>query len=272
MPLTNCPECNHEVSASAESCPNCGHPFANKTVTQTSTQEAFPKWVFIPLALLGVVLIFALIMFMQNNNDSASDVDVNINASKQTADQPDSTVVLPDEPDKKIVVPPSNADQTSTQTIPPDTQTTVIENDSPDKGTVNIEAKVTNTDGKTTPVEDEKFYLLDKQLESILRDANIKPINGQTLVNTFGLSVLDPGKYSEVNKKSLEAIEDHVKYDTLSDMSGKGQMKGVEPGSYYLFAIHKTANGFAVWSSPVNIKAGENKLVLPPAKLTEVKN
>lgn len=280
MPLVNCPECNHEVSASAESCPNCGHPFSppavkSKTVTHTSTtQEEFPKWIFIPLAVLAVVVVFGLIIFMQNSDDSANrDIDVNIDAQRETADRGDKTVVLPDESDTKVVVPPSTTTEPpNSQTIPPDTQTTVIENESPDKGTVNIEAKVTNTDGRTTPVEDEKFYLLDKQLESILRDANIKSINGQTLTNSFGLSVLYPDKYKDVNKKALEAIEDHVEYDTLSDMSGKAQMKGVEPGSYYLFAIHKTANGFAIWSSSVTIKAGENRLVLPPARLTEVKN
>jgi hypothetical protein len=26
VPLTNCPECGHQVSTAAEACPNCGHP------------------------------------------------------------------------------------------------------------------------------------------------------------------------------------------------------------------------------------------------------
>lgn len=283
MPLVSCPECNHEVSASADACPNCGHPFAppavrTKVVTHTEPQrEEFPKWVFIPLAIIGVLAIFGLIMFMQNNDETANrDIDVNISTQRQTADGRDSTVVRPDDPpSEKIVIPPSTSADTSNpssnpQTIPPDTQTTIIGEDSPDNGTVNIEAKVTDSKGKTMPVDDEKFYLLDKQLESILREANIKSIDGQTLINTFGLSVLNPGKYSDVNKKALDAIEDHVKYDTLSDMGGKAQMKSVKPGSYYLFAITKTTNGFAVWSSPITVKAGENRLVLPPARLTEV--
>lgn len=278
MSLVNCPECNHEVSASATACPNCGHPFAppavkSKVVTHSSTQESFPRWIFIPLGILGIVLVFVLIMFMQNNDETANrDIDVNINPQRQTADGRDSTVVRPDSPPNDVVIPPSTTTDVpnNPQTIPPDTQTTVIENDSPDSGVVKIEAKVTDKIGKTSPVEDEKFYLLDKQLESILREANIKSINGQTLLNTFGLSVLNPGKYAETNQKALEAIEDHVKYDTLSDMSGKAQMKDVKPGSYYLFAIHKTANGFAIWSSPITIKAGENRLILPPARLTEV--
>jgi hypothetical protein len=274
MSLVNCPECNHQVSASADACPNCGHPFTppavkSKVITHTSTQESFPKWIFIPLGILGLVLVFVLIMFMQNKDETANrDIDVNINPQRQTAERRDTNP-----PPNDVVIPPSTTTDTTNppQTIPPDTQTTVIENDSPDKGVVNIEAKVTDTTGKTDPVEKEKFYLLDKQLESILSEANIKSIDGQTLVNTFGLSVLNPGKYSDINKKALEAIEDHVKYDTLSDSSGKAQLKGVEPGSYYLFAIHKTTNGFAIWNSPVTIKPGQNPIVLSPARITEVK-
>ena len=30
MALINCPECKKEVSDSAESCPNCGHPISHK--------------------------------------------------------------------------------------------------------------------------------------------------------------------------------------------------------------------------------------------------
>ena len=32
--LTNCPECNHEISDKAHSCPNCGHPFDGREICQ----------------------------------------------------------------------------------------------------------------------------------------------------------------------------------------------------------------------------------------------
>lgn len=277
MALVSCPECDHQVSATADACPNCGHPFApavrEKVVAQsypTTGRDEFPKWIFIPLGILGVVLLFVLIMFMGNDDRADRDIDVNINSRRQTADRIDPEPPLSSSRPNDVIVPPSSTAGTNPQTIPPDTQTTVVERDAPEKGLVKIEAKVTDKSGRTKPVNDEKFYLLDKQLESILREAGIKSINGQTLVNTFGLSVLNPEKYGDINKKSLDAINDHVKYDTLSDASGKAQLQGVEPGNYYLFAITKTVEGFAVWSSPVNIKAGENRLVLPPARLTEV--
>lgn len=287
MSLVNCPECGHQVSAAADACPNCGHPFTPPTVkskevihaSATERRDEFPKWILIPLGILGVLFVFILFMFMQSGSDDVAnrDIDVNINArGPQTADGRDVTVVRPDDPptaDRETVVaqPDAPGPANPPQTIPPNTQTTVID-EAPDKGTVNIEAKVTNKKGETNPVDDEKFYLLDKRLEDILRDAEIKSIGGQNLINTFGLSVLYPDKYGETNERALEAIEDHVKYDALSDREGKAQIRGVDPGQYYLFAITKTKTGFAVWSAPVSIRAGENRLVLPPARLTEVAN
>lgn len=280
MALVNCPECDHEVSAVADSCPNCGHPFAPPAVRQKvvsqipAEREGFQPWMFVPIGILAVLLVFIFIFFLSGDDTRNSNIDVNINTQRRTADRRDVDP-RPVNPPNDVIVPPATTTETrvsppSSQTIPAETQTTVIENDVPDKGLVRIEAKVTDKSGKTKPVNDEKFYLLDKQLESILREANIKTISGQTLVNTFGLSVLYPDKYGDINRKALEAIEDHVKYDVLSDSGGKAQLKGVEPGSYYLFAITKTTNGFAVWSSPVSIKPGENRLILPPARLTEV--
>ena len=35
MALVNCPECEHQVSDKASSCPNCGHPI--KKVSKLST-------------------------------------------------------------------------------------------------------------------------------------------------------------------------------------------------------------------------------------------
>ncbi len=47
-------------------------------------------------------------------------------------------------------------------------------------------------------------------------------------------------------------------------------MKNIEPDSYYLFGITKSGKGFAVWSSPVSIRNGENVLNLSPQALTEI--
>ena len=103
-----------------------------------------------------------------------------------------------------------------------------------------------------------------------MSDANIEDESGQGLVNAFGLSVVYPDRYGDVRKKALAAIGKHSKYKVTTDASGKAQMKDVKPNSYYLFAITKTANGFAIWKNQVTIQPGQNALVLEPVSPTEI--
>jgi hypothetical protein len=79
-----------------------------------------------------------------------------------------------------------------------------------------------------------------------------------------------PDKYGEFHRDALRAIKDHIKYAGTTDGSGKAQLGGVEPNSYYLFGVTRSSRGFAVWSSPVSIIGGENLLNLSPMQLTEI--
>lgn len=290
MSLIICPECSHEVSSAAAACTNCGHPFVKPVVQRNvvvsevvAPRDDFPKWIFIPLGILGVLLLFILLAYMRNSNDDAQNINVRI-ASQPTnsldatvraanTSEPNQVIVPPSSAPQQVIVPPSSApqivsppSQTTITSIPPAAQTTVA----PDKGTVNLEAKIASKSGSIQPVGREKFYLLNKDLESILDEANIDDETGQGLTTAFGLSVVNPEKYGDTNKKALAAIGKHMVYNTLTDASGKAQMKGVKPDSYYLFGITKTRTGFAVWSSPVTIQAGDNALVLDPVRLTEI--
>lgn len=278
MPLINCPTCNKEISADADACPECGHPMkknrvhAEPVVTNENREEPFPKWIIAPLVVFGAVLLFGLIYAFQNNDTTANEnINVDIEgdraATERRADIPPATTdtaTIPDTSTTEIREPENN------QTIGADTKTEVIDTKS-DKGSVEINAKVSNKKGDVSSVKDEKFYLLDKELGQILQDANLKPINNQNLVNSFGLSVLDPNKHKEFNEKALAAINDHIKYDTLTDSNGSAKISDVKPDSYYLFGIHKVGNGFAVWSSPVSIKEGQNNLNIQPQRMQEIK-
>ena len=106
----------------------------------------------------------------------------------------------------------------------------------------------------------------------ILSEADLEPIEGQTLLNSFGLSVMYPDRYGDFHRNALRAIKDHIKYAGTTDGSGKAELGGIEPNSYYLFGVTKSPKGFAVWSSPVSINAGQNILNLTPMQLTEVAN
>jgi hypothetical protein len=288
MSLITCPECAHEVSSAAAACANCGHPFVKPVVQRnvvvsevTPPRDDFPKWIFIPLGLLGIVLLFVLLAYMRNSDDEdtrninvriASQQPVNgVNSSART-DSPPNQIVVPPSQTGQVVVPPSSSvpvappSQTTVTSVPPATETTLP----PDKGTVNLEAKIATKSGGTQPVRAERFYLLNKDLDSILSDADIEDETGQGLSNAFGLSVVYPDRYGDTNKKALAAIGRHTVYKTQTDASGKAQIKGIKPDSYYLFGITKTRTGYAIWSSPVTIQAGDNSLVLPAAQMTEI--
>lgn len=284
MSLIICPECANEVSSSAAACPNCGHPFVRPTVQPKviiqelpPEREGFPTWAFIPLGLLGAVLLFVLFVFMRNNGDEAQK-NINVRVATQPTpvlrettvrtDAPPNQVIAPStsQPGQVVAPPPASSSQTTITTLP----STVTTDTAPDKSTVSLEAKVFGKTGSAQPVPKEVFYLLDKDLESILNDANIEDESGQGLVNAFGLSVMFPDRYGDVRKKALAEIGKHSKYKVTTDASGKAQMKDVKPDNYYLFAITKTANGFAIWKNSVTIQPGQNALVLEPVSPTEI--
>lgn len=282
MALIHCPECGKEVSSSAVACPNCGHPLGvleTPTVVRETVpppvieRETFPKWVLIPIVVIGVLVLFTLVALYRNQQADETNINVDISAQKR-ADDTKSRSSRTDDETSKVIVPPAPDSGTTTlppQTIPPQSQTEVTKTEIPDKGTLSLEVKITNPNGGTRPLADEKFYLLDKDLESILRDADLQPISGQSLVNSFGLSVLYPDRYNDFRTKALSAINDHIEHDVTTNSSGKAEIKGINPDSYYLFGITTSNNSFSVWNSPVSIRPGENPLILPARAMTQAK-
>lgn len=283
MSLINCPECGNECAADAISCPNCGHPFVKPVVQpkvvvrHVEREDSFPKWIFIPLGLLGVIILFVVFAMLRKDDDSAQR---NINVNVATARTPVTTTTITPtqvqpqtiQPQTQTVIPTTSQPSTIT-TVPSTTTTTTVPAPTPDdKGTVGMEAKIINRRGGEEPVTKEKFYLLDRDLDSILAEANIRDDEGQGLTNAFGLSVVYPDKYRETNQKALAAIKRHIVYSTTTDGSGKASLKDVKPNSYYLFGIHKTGSGFAIWSSPVSVNPGQNSIVLSPITPVEVTN
>lgn len=279
MSLMICPDCGHECSTSATACPQCGRPFVRPTVApkvivkEVPVEKEFPKWIFVPIAILGAFVIFFLIVFLKGGEDETANRNINVRVATTPITQ--STVNS-----SREVVTTSTPYSVNPTTLPPTsttTETQTIQSNSvaistplPDKGTMTMEAKVLNRSGAQQAVTKETFYLLDKDLQSILTEAGIDDPEGQGVVNSFGLSVVNPGKYREVNQKALAAINRHIVYRTLTDAQGKDEIKDIKPSSYYLFGITKTRNGFAIWDSPVSIQTGQNNIVLEPQTPTEI--
>lgn len=274
MALIYCPECGHEISNSAIACPNCGRPINTPPVVERKVVVAeppvredggFPKWALIPLVILGGLLL-GLVFYMMTRDDDAANSNLRVNVNTQRPDvdkietgrtQSSSSGVtsLPTPEGQMMTIPGEQAGVTTA---------------TPTTGEVVIDARIATRSGQPQPVRNERFYLLDEDLMRILNDADIDPIEGQTLTDSFGLSVLYPERYGNFNRAAMSAIRSHVKYSGTTDSAGKAQLGGVEPGSYYLFGVTKAGSGFAVWSSPVTVVPGGNKLNLTPQQLTEI--
>lgn len=275
MSLINCPECGHEVSTLAVECPNCGRPAnipVNETVIATPVRrESFPTWVFIPIGIFGVLLLIVVFFALsQNERENANSVNINVSSKRAAANTERDSRPMSPASDGQTSPSSSSTSPPVTYTSVPSTSAPIAGSDKPERGVVALEAKVTTSNGAQQAVRNEKFYLLDKDLESILSDADLEPIEGESLTNSLGLAVAQPDRYGDFRRDALNAINRHIKYSMQTDGAGKVQMGNVEPDSYYLFGVTKTGNGFAVWSSQVSISAGQNALNLSPQPLTEI--
>lgn len=273
MSLVFCPECSHEISANAIACPNCGRPITTppverKMVVAQPVQRdgGFPTWAFIPIGLLALILLFVMYMALRTPEDQAN-INVNANLAGRritnASGRDSTTVTVPSSGDTTVSVP----GQTTTV---PDTATSVPVAPPPDKGTVVINAKVAPRSGVPRAARNAKFYLLDKDLESVLSEARVEPIEGNSLAGSLGLAVVYPDRYGDFWRSAMRAISSHAKYSGTTDGSGSANLGGIEPDEYYLVGITRVGQGFALWNSPVSVIAGQNVLNLTPQSVTEI--
>lgn len=291
MALVYCPECGHEISQNAVACPNCGLPTQDPAViveekpvvpapVVTRRDRGIPPWA---IALLGAVglLILVLFFFLFRGSGTDSNVNVALNANaRRQSELNNRTVATTDVPvteSQTVTVPGSQVPATdpgvsmppSTTTVP-GTTTTGVSAPPPDKGTVTIRAKLVNRRGDTSPARSAKFYLLDKDLETILRDARIEPIEANSMAGSIGLAAVYPDRYGEFQRAAMRAIAAHAKYSGTTDGTGAAKIGSIAPKEYYLFAIIRVGNGFALWDSPVSVIPGDNVMELSPQSITEI--
>ena len=298
MSMIRCPECQNEISAQAAACPNCGYPLAVEpdTVIITPTpppverppvivREAlveeksnFPAWALVPIALALVLVIFGLI-WMMNRNDANANENANLRVASNTTinsrttriEQLPSTTNPPSSSSSTVVVPPSTASvppSSYPNTVPPSAPTslpaagseTVVANPPTDKGNLTLTASVLTSKGIKQPVKAEKFYLLSKDLETILGEAGIEATEG-TYSSTLGAAIADPSRKEEL-QKCLAAINPYIVSKTLSNSTGSASFKNVKPDNYYLFGVTKVGNSASVWNTNVTVNPGENTIAL----------
>ncbi|MGB7069246.1 MAG: zinc ribbon domain-containing protein [Pyrinomonadaceae bacterium] len=277
MALLNCPECGREVSDSAIACPNCGRPIdpvrpvIERNVVQAAPPaetSGLPPWIWAPIVLIGAAVLIGIIMITRHNEEDPANTRVRVEMESANSKTPERST---DPSGLRANSIPNSMAAGST----PDSQVNVHGTQTdvstePQTGSAAIEAKTVSGDGDFTPVKNERFYLMDKDVETILSEADLDPIDGQSLTNSFGLAVADPGKYGDFQRKALSAFKEHIKYSGTTDATGKVKLDGIKPDDYYIFGVAKTGKGFAIWSSPVSINAGDNNLNLAPQRETEI--
>lgn len=269
MSQNYCPECGHETSTAAVACPNCGRPLSARPsapprviIAEPSREEqSIPPWVIAPMIILGVLVLFGLFYFIsQRDNAANSELAVNVNSTR-TAPEPARPQDTTTTREVTVTAPVESHSETvqGTQIV-----------QQPEIGTVMIDAKIATQKGTRQADRNTKFYLLDQDLETILSEKGVGPIDGQTIASSIGLSVAEPTKYGDFYNNMMRALKDHIKYAGITDAEGKARLGSVKPESYYLFAVTRTGNGYALWNSPVSVHAGENQLNLAPQQVIEM--
>ena len=280
MALIVCPECGSEVSEAAVACPSCGRPLRTIPVVKEAVpvrrEGTDPKWIVIPIAIIaGVVLLFLFIFMRSGEDDANVNLKVNSTRTGSSRDVARNDTVVESAPGSVSTVPGSSTGvnpPASSGVNPPSTSTVPGSSTGvapPSKGSVTVDAKIATRNG-AAPVRNARFYLLDKDVDLILTEARIDPIEGQTLMSSLGLASAFPNRYGDFQRRAMAAIRNHVKASATSDSSGKAEFSNVDPNMYYLFAVTSNSEGFALWSSPVTIQAGSNVLNLTPQPLTDV--
>ena len=275
----HCPECGHEISNSAVACPNCGRPIHAEPVVERKVVVArrpkgVPTWAIATVGIMGVLLFFLLFVLWSrsdNEDEANTRLRVNMNAQRSTRDtastEPTTVTPVPSAPSSGTVTVPSTT-MPSTETTVGGSQVSIPTQ--PTRGTAVIQAKVVTRNNSQQPVRGQRFYLLDKDVETILSEARIEPIEGNTLTGSLGLAAAMPDRYGDFQRRAMQAMKDHIKYAGTTDSNGKTQLGDIQPDSYYLFGVVRSGNGFAIWSSPVSIIAGQNILDLTPQRITEI--
>jgi len=241
-------------------------------------RDTIPMWAWVPVGVLALIVVF-LFIFMLSGSSDEGNVNLSVNARRpvSTDTRDVRTETVPSTGGQSVTVPSSDT-TVAVPSDPPTTTTTVPSSDlppvtapAPTRGKVVINAKVI-APRATQPnaARGAKFYLLDKDIETILSDADVEPIEGNSLAGSLGLAAVYPDRYGEFMRAAMRAIARHSKYSGTTDTAGQASLGNIAPGEYYLYGLTRVGRGFALWNAPVSVTAGDNMLNLSPQSVTEI--
>jgi hypothetical protein len=118
--------------------------------------------------------------------------------------------------------------------------------------------------GDVKPLARSTFYLLDDNLENILRNAGFQPESDLSLLNSLGMAYYgrELEKYRTTYDKAMEAMKPHIVATVTTDFNGKAQFSAVPEGTYYLMGIGQLYKQVVLWNLKVDLNSGQNSVTL----------
>lgn len=136
---------------------------------------------------------------------------------------------------------------------------------------LSIEAALVYKSGDVVPVARNTFYLLDENLITIIKNADVKlpdkvGVAYETVDEKFlyAISYLNDEFISsvpELNKFKndfFKAITPHIVQKITTDFGGKGVFNNLTPQTYYVFGIGRARSASLVWNLPVELSNEQN--------------
>lgn len=145
------------------------------------------------------------------------------------------------------------------------------------QGNLSVEAGLVYKSNDVKPVARTEFYLLDDDLETILKNAKIKQVPVfVSLTPLQHFTAMQRAKKVDSSQGGINpsaelltaiaetdnAIKPHIVATITTDFNGKGQFENVKPGKYYLMGSAGTFEQAIIWNLPIEIKVGEQSVTL----------
>jgi hypothetical protein len=155
----------------------------------------------------------------------------------------------------------ANAQRRAGRQSPPKPTPTIQR--APALSTLTIEAGLVYQSGDTKPVTRTTFYLLDEDLEVILKSAGLTGYSTSPAVIGVELDLLRVSGKSAEYDRIMAAIAQHTVASETTDFGGKAKFTALKPGVRFLYGNYSVGRNRAVWHMKLEIKPGtDTALVL----------
>jgi len=135
----------------------------------------------------------------------------------------------------------------------------------PEPATLHIQAAIIYNLGGAQALASQTFYLLDTNLEVILRRTGVQGSSSANPVGMWGMMQEFAPTSFEGEPPAAQVMAEiarHTRYRAKTDLQGRASFTNIKPGTYYVYGTAGTRGGFAIWNVTVNVPTGENSLVL----------